>query len=319
MRTSGAPWTRSSGSRRRHGMSATPFATRFRMDASSTRSPRATWTACCSSSTTQPRRGRAVPDLRPCGGRARIRLVTYSRPGFGVDAARGPKGGDCAADVALLADHLDAERFLVAGWSGGGPHALACAALMPERVMAAATVAGVAPYDADGLEWTAGMGRRIDRVPARGHRPRGPPGLDAAPCRGSAVVTAAEIVESLRSLVSPVDEASLSGELGEVQAASFRAAFRDGLWGGGMTTWRSSPRGDSTSPRSGFPPRFGRATTISWSRGSTAVARRARPRRSLRSASRARAPVAGDRRRRRHLRRSARGRRRRLARDPSLD
>jgi pimeloyl-ACP methyl ester carboxylesterase len=57
-----------------------------------------------------------------------------------------------------LADHLGANRFLTAGWSGGGPHVLACAALLPERVARAATIAGVAPWDAEGLDWIAGMG-----------------------------------------------------------------------------------------------------------------------------------------------------------------
>jgi pimeloyl-ACP methyl ester carboxylesterase len=162
-----------------------------------------------------------------------IRLVTYSRPGFGGSTRHeGRRVGDCAADVALLADHLDAERFLVAGWSGGGPHALACAALMPERVMAAATIAGVAPYDADGLEWTAGMGEENQiEYPLAATEPEAHLAWMRPHAEALAVVTAAEIVESLRSLVSPVDEASLSGELGEVQAASFRAAFRDGLWG----------------------------------------------------------------------------------------
>ncbi len=88
-----------------------------------------------------------------------IRLVTLSRAGFGGSTrCPGRSVADAAADAAALADHLGAERFVTIGWSGGGPHALACAALLPERVTAAATIAGVAPYDAPGLEWTAGMG-----------------------------------------------------------------------------------------------------------------------------------------------------------------
>ena len=88
-----------------------------------------------------------------------IRLVTLSRAGFG-DSSRleGRSVASAAADAAALADHLGAERFVTIGWSGGGPHALACAALLPERVGAAATIAGVAPYDAEGLAWTDGMG-----------------------------------------------------------------------------------------------------------------------------------------------------------------
>jgi pimeloyl-ACP methyl ester carboxylesterase len=88
-----------------------------------------------------------------------IRLVTMSRAGFGGSSRQpGRSVASAAADAAELADHLGADRFLTAGWSGGGPHALACAALLPERVSAAATIAGVAPYVADDLDWAAGMG-----------------------------------------------------------------------------------------------------------------------------------------------------------------
>ena len=91
----------------------------------------------------------------------------YLTRGRGLGSTRTrAEGGGLRGDVALLADHLDAERFLVAGWSGADRTPRRRAALMPERVMAAATTAGVAPYDADGLEWTAGAwGRRIDEYP----------------------------------------------------------------------------------------------------------------------------------------------------------
>ena len=86
-------------------------------------------------------------------------LAFPSRAGFGESSRQeGRTVASAAADAAALADHLGHERFLTAGWSGGGPHALACAALLPDRVRAAATIAGVAPYDAEGLDWTAGMG-----------------------------------------------------------------------------------------------------------------------------------------------------------------
>jgi len=62
-----------------------------------------------------------------------------------------------AADVAAIADHLGVARFAVAGYSAGGPHALACAALLPERVHAVVCVASTAPYEAAGLDWYRGM------------------------------------------------------------------------------------------------------------------------------------------------------------------
>jgi pimeloyl-ACP methyl ester carboxylesterase len=58
--------------------------------------------------------------------------------------------------VAAVADALGIGRFAVLGHSGGGPHALACAALLPERVIAAVSVSAPAPFDADGLDWFAG-------------------------------------------------------------------------------------------------------------------------------------------------------------------
>lgn len=88
-----------------------------------------------------------------------IRLVGYGRGGY-ADTPRAP-GRDVAAaarGVAALADELGIERFATWGISGGGPHALACAALLPERVVAAASIGAPAPYDADGLDWLEGQG-----------------------------------------------------------------------------------------------------------------------------------------------------------------
>ena len=83
--------------------------------------------------------------------------VSYDRPGYG---GSGPHDGrtvaSAAADVAAVADALGIGRFAVLGHSGGGPHALACAALLPDRVIAAVSVSGPAPADADGLDWSAG-------------------------------------------------------------------------------------------------------------------------------------------------------------------
>src|SRR5919206_1442041 len=88
---------------------------------------------------------------------ARLRHITYSRPGYGASTPR-PAAGSYADDVAesrTILDHLGVGDFLTAGWSGGGPRALACAALLPDRCRAAASIAGVAPYHAEGLDWFA--------------------------------------------------------------------------------------------------------------------------------------------------------------------
>lgn len=89
---------------------------------------------------------------------AGLHVVTYDRPGYGAsDRAAGRRVVDCVADVVAVMDALGLERFAVTGGSGGGPHALALAARLPDRVVAAQCVVGVAPYEADGLDWTAGM------------------------------------------------------------------------------------------------------------------------------------------------------------------
>jgi pimeloyl-ACP methyl ester carboxylesterase len=90
-----------------------------------------------------------------------IRLFSYDRPGYGGSTRlKGRTVADCAADISTVCDALDIDRFCVWGVSGGGPHALAVAALLPDRVIAAASLASVAPYDAEGLDYLEGMGEQ---------------------------------------------------------------------------------------------------------------------------------------------------------------
>jgi pimeloyl-ACP methyl ester carboxylesterase len=87
-----------------------------------------------------------------------IRLIAYDRPGYGgSDPMTGRSVAHAAADVEAIADHLGLSRFAVVGRSGGAPHALACAALLPDRVTRAAVLVSLAPRDAEGLDWYAGM------------------------------------------------------------------------------------------------------------------------------------------------------------------
>jgi len=86
-----------------------------------------------------------------------IRLVSYGRPSYGGSTPRpGRDVASAAADVAAIADALGVDRFAVMGASGGGPHALACAALLPERVTGAVTLAGIGPRT-DDYDWFAGI------------------------------------------------------------------------------------------------------------------------------------------------------------------
>src|ERR1700745_1644180 len=87
-----------------------------------------------------------------------LRLVTTSRPGYGRSARQpGRSVVDVVADTDAVLAALGAERCVTMGWSGGGPHALACGARLGAAA-AVLVVAGVAPYEADGLDWMAGMG-----------------------------------------------------------------------------------------------------------------------------------------------------------------
>jgi pimeloyl-ACP methyl ester carboxylesterase len=101
-----------------------------------------------------------------------IRWVSYDRPGYGGSTpCRNRDVASAAAYVSNVADAMGIDRFAVMGHSGGGTHALACGALLPERVFAAVSVAGLAPFDAEGLDWFAGMaasGEASLRAAARG-------------------------------------------------------------------------------------------------------------------------------------------------------
>jgi pimeloyl-ACP methyl ester carboxylesterase len=88
-----------------------------------------------------------------------IRLISYDRPGYGGSTPQpGRTVANAANDVAAIAKWLKLDRLSVWGISGGGPHTLACAALLPDLVVAAAVLSPIAPYKAEGLDWFAGMG-----------------------------------------------------------------------------------------------------------------------------------------------------------------
>ncbi|HEX6683335.1 MAG TPA: alpha/beta hydrolase [Candidatus Limnocylindrales bacterium] len=87
-----------------------------------------------------------------------LRWVSYDRPSYGGSSPNpGRTIGSAAADTAAVADALGIGRFAVMGYSGGGSHALACAALLRERVAGVVTAAAIAPYGAEGLDWFTGM------------------------------------------------------------------------------------------------------------------------------------------------------------------
>ena len=105
-----------------------------------------------------PNLGSPPQPLLPAGAERGLRWLSYDRPGYGGSTPHlGRDVASAAADVQAVADVLGLERFAVMGHSGGGPHALACAALLPARVVGVVCVAGLAPLSAAGLNWFAGM------------------------------------------------------------------------------------------------------------------------------------------------------------------
>jgi pimeloyl-ACP methyl ester carboxylesterase len=105
-----------------------------------------------------PNIGAPPEPLFPTADRLGIRWVSYDRPGYGRSTRfPGRNMASAAADASRIADALGIDGFAVMGHSGGGFHALGCAALLGERIVGAVSVAGLAPFDAEGLDWFAGM------------------------------------------------------------------------------------------------------------------------------------------------------------------
>jgi pimeloyl-ACP methyl ester carboxylesterase len=154
------------------------------------------------------------------------RLVTWSRAGYGASTRRpGRSVADEVDDAMAVLDHLGADDCLVAGWSGGGPHALACGALAADRVRGVLCIAGVAPFDADGLTFLKGMGE--ENLEEFGAALEGEAAvrsyLDAA--RPELLeITSHQIHAQLATLLPPVDHESLTGGFGDFLAVEFRQA-----------------------------------------------------------------------------------------------
>ncbi|MGZ0712778.1 alpha/beta fold hydrolase (plasmid) [Coraliomargarita sp. W4R53] len=97
-----------------------------------------------------------APVIRAAAERS-IRVISFARPSYGGSSPLpGRSVASVATDAAAVADALGVDTFATMGASGGGPHALACAALLGERVTGVVTFAGIAPRFEAG-DWMAGM------------------------------------------------------------------------------------------------------------------------------------------------------------------
>ena len=162
-----------------------------------------------------------------------LRIVQVARPGYVQSTARpGRRVADIAADVAAVLDDLGSDTFVSIGFSGGGPHSVACAALLPGRCLAAASVAGVGPNGVDGLDFLAGMGP--ENVEEFGLAVQGEAALtpfleqEATALRG---ITGEQIVGALAGLISGADAAVLTGDFADSLAAGLRSAVSNGIAG----------------------------------------------------------------------------------------
>jgi pimeloyl-ACP methyl ester carboxylesterase len=159
---------------------------------------------------------------------AGFRVIALDRPGYGLsDFKPGRAITDWPDDVAEAADGLGLARFSVAGMSGGGPYALACAWRLPQRVIRAAVISGVGPYQVRGI--TRGM-RWQNQVAFRlGARwPALARALVWSMIRGMSRRPEATI-EALARAMSPADAAIVRRpEVSEVLMAAISEAFRQG-------------------------------------------------------------------------------------------
>ena len=179
----------------------------------------------------------AVAEYEPLDDLARslgLRTVTYSRPGYGASTPR-PAAGCYADDVQeslAVLDHLGIGEFITYGWSGGGPRALACAALLPERCRAATSLAGIGPYHGEGLDWFDGMAEENHEEYHAAEQGREVyerylvdnflPILSAS---------ADELAEAMGGLVTPVDKAVMTGEFADWLSRVFNHAGAQGVTG----------------------------------------------------------------------------------------
>jgi pimeloyl-ACP methyl ester carboxylesterase len=175
----------------------------------------------------------AYPPMVEAAAQRGLRTVMCARPGYGGSTPLpGRRVADVTLDVTAVLDHLGADRFVTLGWSGGGPHALACAARLPGRCLAAASMAGVAPSDAAGLDWAGGMGaENIEEFGAALAGERQLTSFLEPQAAELATITGPAVADGLGGLASAADKAAATGEFADYLAAAFRAAVRCGIAG----------------------------------------------------------------------------------------
>ncbi|HUY56632.1 MAG TPA: alpha/beta fold hydrolase [Candidatus Micrarchaeaceae archaeon] len=168
-----------------------------------------------------------------------IRLISYDRPGYGGSSATaGRSVADGAVDVLAITKALGIERLAMWGYSGGGPFTLGCAALLPETVVAAATLGSVAPYGPEDLDYFAGMGDdNVDGIKLYLDDPEASRKRGAKEREEMLQSTPEQVAEVLKTLLTPVDAAVLTGSFAVFMSECSHdglAPGLDGWWDDGV-------------------------------------------------------------------------------------
>jgi len=171
--------------------------------------------------------------LIAAGAERGVRHIAYSRPGYnGSDRHKGRSVASCVSDVVAIADALGYERFYCSGGSGGGPHSIACAALIPDRVIGVAAIATPAPVDAEGFDWTAGMGE--ENIAEYGAAQSGERELQEYLEREAQAVGGVSpdaLLEAWNGLFCEADRRAVSGEYAEHTVRQIERSLAGGIWG----------------------------------------------------------------------------------------
>ena len=172
-----------------------------------------------------------------------IRLIGYDRPGYG-DSTRhaGCSIADTASDVRAIADALGIDRLAVWGMSAGGPHALACAALLPDLVIAAATLASAAPYGAPGLDYFSGMGQaNVDDVHLMVEDEAAARARVPADREDVLALTPETMAKGMETLISDADAAARNADFSEWLVSGMHKGLEhsgDGWWDDSLASLR---------------------------------------------------------------------------------
>lgn len=162
-----------------------------------------------------------------------LRLIGYDRPGYGGSTPQpGRSVADCAADVRAICAGLGIDRLAMWGISGGGPHLLACAALLPDLVVAAASLASLAPVGAEGLDWFEGMGQdNVDDFKLQLSDPEAARAKLESEREESLAASADDLARILKTLLTPTDAAALTGEFADYLTYTGHEGLKPGAQG----------------------------------------------------------------------------------------